>query len=148
MKLLKGVDKVIGRLIPIATAVVEAVKELIETGNIDMIASVIKSLIPGEIDDLIIDKAVDFAKKNIVDVALRLNIVSGLADIKDQKEQLIAVFAELQKTEGLQWEQFCTQLAQQVLIDMAEDDDTPLEITWGEAGVYVELYYKTFLKAA
>ena len=148
MKFIKGLDKAVEKLIPIATAVVEGVKKGIENGSVDIIAEVVKTVIPGEFDDFIINKAVAIARKHIPTIALQLNIVTEITNIEDPQEQLIAIFAKLQHTEGELWQKFCTQLAQQILVDLANDDDTPNEITWGEAGVYVELYYKTFIQNA
>jgi len=141
MKLTKGLDKAIDRLVPIASAVVEGVKKGIEHGSIDIVADVVTRLIPGEFDDVIIDNAIVLGRKYIPVIALQLNIVSNISVIEEPREQLIAVFAKLQHAEGEVWQKFCSQLAQQLLIDMADN-----KITWGEAGMYVELYYKTFVK--
>lgn len=145
MKLLKGLDKAVDRLVPIASAVVEGVKKGIETGSIDIIGEVVKTIIPGDFDDFIINKAIALARKHIPTISMQLNII---ANIEDPEKQLIALFAKLKYTEGELWQKFCTQLAQQILVDLSNTDDTPNEITWGESGVYVELYYKTFIQNA
>lgn len=134
-------DHQIEKLLPVATNVVQAVKTAIENKNFDMVTTVIKNLIPGQTDDVIIDKAVELARKHIPQLAIQLEIYNVIADISDPREQLIAVFEKLQTASGEKWQKFCTQLAQQVLVDMSDG-----KITWGEAGVYVELYYKTYIK--
>lgn len=140
MKSAKKLDGTVDKLLPIVSNVVQGVKKAIEYKNFDMIVSVVKKLFPGGADDLIIDKAVSLARLYLPKIALQLQIVTTIADAEDPREQLIEIFEELQNVSDEKWEKFCTQLAQHILIDMADN-----KITWGEAGVYVELYYKTYI---
>jgi len=141
MKMLRKLDKKVESLIPIASNVVQAIKVVMENGKLDMMATVLKQLIPGVKDDLIINSAVALAKKYVPVIALRLEIITSITNIEDPELQLIEIFGKLQDTSKVKWQMFCSQLAQQIVIDMADE-----KITWGEAGVYLELYYKTVIK--
>lgn len=141
MRSVRNLDARIDILLPIVSNVVQGVKKAIEYKDFDMIVSVVKSIIPGTADDLIIDKAVALVRKHLPEIALQLQIVTAIADTEEPREQLIKIFAELQNVSDEIWQKFCSQLAQQLLIDMIDN-----KITWGEAGVYVELYYKTYIK--
>jgi hypothetical protein len=138
---MKKLDTKVDKLLPIVSNVVQGVKKAIEYKNFDMIVSVVKNIIPGTADDLIIDKVVGLVREHLPKIALQLQIVTSIADTEEPREQLIKIFAELQNVSDETWAKFCSQLAQQLLIDMADN-----KITWGEAGVYMELYYKTYIK--
>lgn len=141
LKMISKIDDKVDELIPVATHVVEAVKKAVENPAFDITTQVVKNLIPGKTDDVIIDKAVLIARKYIPEISLRLQIIDQISDVEDPREQLIEIFGKLQDVSSQTWQKFCSQLAQQITIDMADG-----KITWGEAGVYVELYYLTYLK--
>jgi len=139
MKIANKTSEEVKRLIPIATNVVQVVKVVMDNPAFDISAEVLKKLIPGEMDDMIIDRAVFLAKKYIPKIALQLEIINAITE--NPNADLKVVFAKLQHSSPEKWQKFCSQLAQQVLIDMSDD-----KITWGEAGVYVELYYRTYIQ--
>lgn len=146
MKKIHKLNADVDRLLPVASNVVEAVKSVLANPAFGFAAEIVKRLIPGAVDDMVIDRAIQLGNLYIPRIALQLKIVNDLTGIADPNDQLIEVFKHLESVSNHTWEKFCTQLAQQVLIDLAVNDDTPKVITWGEAGVYVELYYKAYLK--
>jgi hypothetical protein len=138
--LVRKADDLVEKALPVATAVVEGVKKAIDSGLFDAVSATVKSLIPGTADDVLIDKAVSIAKKQVPKLALQLQIVSGIAGIEDENEQMKAIFKALGESSGVEWQKFCTGLAQEVLIALADD-----KITWGEAGGLVEYYYRNYI---
>ena len=141
MKKLKKLDDKVDKLLPIASNFVQFVKKAIEHKDFDMITTGLKKLIPGTSDDFVIDEIVSLARIYIPKIALQLEIVTTISDVDDPREQLIAIFEKLENVSGEKWEKFCSQLGQQVLYDMSDGI-----ITWGEAGVYLELYYKNYIQ--
>lgn len=141
LNLVNKLDIKVEQYLPVATNVVEAVKKAIANPAFDITTSVVKKLIPGKTDDVIIDKAVVLARAYIPKIALQLEIIEFITINDDPREQLLEVFSKLQNVSTETWQKFCSQLAQQIVIDMADN-----KISWGEAGVYVELYYKTYIK--
>lgn len=146
MKMIRKLDKTVEKLIPIVSNGVEALKVVIENGKIDEWATILKSLIPGIKDDLIIDTVVALSKKYIPEISLQLKIITSITNIDNPEQQLIEIFGKLQNASDTQRQMFFSQLAQQIVVDMAQTDDTPNKITWGESGVYLELYYQTVIK--
>ena len=63
--LFANVKKLSEKYIPIAVTVVQGIKKAIENGNLDITADVLKELIPGTIDDVLIARVVVFLKKQI-----------------------------------------------------------------------------------
>jgi hypothetical protein len=141
LRMTNKIDGAVEKIIPVATNVVQAIKLAVENPLFEITTTVVKNIIPGQTDDIIIDRAVVLARLYIPRIALQLNIINSITDIEDPREQLQIIFAKLQNVKGEKWQKFCSQLAQQIVIDMADG-----KITWGEAGVYVELYYKTYIK--
>lgn len=139
-KLWSKLDDLSDKLIPLASAVVEGAKKAIEYKDFNMIVTVVKSLTP-DVADAVIDKAVELAKKYIPKIALQLEVIESLSDIEDVEEQMIAVFKKLEDISDEKWQRFCTGLAQEILVALADG-----KITWGEAGGFVEYYYRNYLK--
>ena len=143
LRMIHNIDNQVDKLIPVATSVVEGVKKAINNPAFDFGAAIVKSLIPGTKDDILIDKGIAIAREFIPKLALQLGIITAISEVEDPREQLLEIFGRLQNVSDKTWQMFCTQLAQQIVVDMADG-----KITWGEAGVYVELYYQTYLKKA
>ena len=141
MSMTNKLDNEVEKLIPVATNIVQAVKKAIENPAFEITAMVVKNLIPGSTDDVIIDKAIYLTKQNLPKIALQLEIIDSVTKFKNPEEQLLFIFKELNNVSSVKWQKFCSQLAQQIVIDMADE-----KISWGEAGVYVEMYYKTYIK--
>jgi len=135
------VDEVVGTFLPVATNTVEAIKRVIENPLLNITVEVIKSFTP-DVDDKVIDKAVELLKEKIPQLALQLKIVDEIHGIEDKNEQVRRVLLVI--GEGIddeKWEKFLSGLAQEILYALADG-----KITWGEAGALVEYYYQNYVK--
>lgn len=137
----KKTDNVVDKIIPVAVNVVQGVKKAIDTGNLDIVAEVAKKLIPGTVDDVIIDKAVEIAKKNIPRIAIQLDIIKNISEIEGTPEQMKEALFALKNVFGEKWEKFCTGMAQEIVVVMSDGD-----ITTSEAWTLTKRYYDDFVK--
>lgn len=125
--LFANVKKLSEKYIPIAVTVVQGIKKAIENGNLDITANVLKGLIPGTIDDVIIERVVVFLKKQIPIWCERLEITQDA----------------LNKLSGEKWAEFTSGLA----------GDIASEISGGllnpeASAIDAKVYYDTNIKIA
>lgn len=137
----KKADNVVDKIIPVAVNVVQGVKKAIDTGNLDIVAEIAKKLIPGTVDDVIIDKAVEIAKKNIPRIAIQLDIIKNISEIEGTPEQMKEALLALKNVFGEKWEKFCTGLAQEILVVLSDG-----KVTWAEAAILSKRYYDEYVK--
>lgn len=137
---IKG-DNQADKYVPIAVNVVQAVKKAIDSGNVDIIAGVVKNIIPGTVDDVIINKAVQIAKDRIPKLAIQLNIVKDILAIEGTPEQMQSALIALKNVFGPKWEMFCTGLAQEILVVISDG-----KVTWDEAWRLTKKYYDEYVK--
>ena len=93
--LIKGVSKEARDLIPVAIAIVNAIKNAIEnpiTGNlIDFILDAVKKAIPGTVDDVLIDKIKALLIKWLPIILDRLKAAQDIVNIVDENERMLAL---------------------------------------------------------
>ena len=141
MSMTNKLDNEVEKLIPVATNIVQAVKKAIENDQILIVLEVIKFTIPGNIDDKIIDKALELTRKYIPKIALQLQIINSITEIEDTNEQMIAVINVLKNASKEEQSKYWHELAKQILYALADG-----KVTWGESASIVEYHYKNYIK--
>ena len=146
-KIFSFIKKVYGKLvdetkkyIPIAINVVEVVKKVMDSPVDDVALAIAEQLIPA------IPKAqVDIVKSKVEEylpkLLLELNLVNDIANITDPNEQLKTILNTLKlSSDDVKAEKYHT-LASKLLVILSDG-----KVTWGEAVVFVEWYYQTYIK--
>lgn len=136
-KFFSRADKLKDKLLPIAVNVVQAIKKAIESGTVEFVADIVKTLIPGTADDVVIDKAVKFAKERVPHLCIQLEILNIANSSPDVESALEA----LKLTYGDKWEQFTSGLAGE-LMEMLSDGKIDRE----EAKYLAKEYYDKYIK--
>src|ERR1700749_3829927 len=89
--LFHNLDDELKKLVPVAINVVEGIKAVMDSPVADVLETIIKKAIPGDADDVLIDKITATIKTWIPKVLLELNMVNSIANIQDTNEQLNAI---------------------------------------------------------
>lgn len=151
MKLLKKIraflkkvyDKLVDeskQYIPIAINVVEAVKKVMDSQVDDVVLSVLKILIPN-IPDEQVDKVKGKIEEALPKLLLELNLVNSIANTDDINKQLQMVLDHLKlSSDDVKAEKYHT-LASKLLMILSDG-----KVTWGEAVIFTEWYYQTYIK--
>lgn len=129
------------KYLPVAVNVVQAVKKAIESGTVDVIADIVKSLIVGTADDIIIDRIVVFAKKRIPALCIQLEILEISKASGGDAEVLTIALNKLRDTYGDKWESFTSGLAGD-LVEYLSDG----KIDAREAALMAKKYYDENIK--
>jgi len=124
------------KYLPVAVNVVQAVKKAIESGTFDVVAGVIKTLIPGTIDDDVIDSIVKYTKERIPFLCVELQILKAT-----NGNDIDKALAALKLTYGDKWEQFTSGLAGELLTFLADD-----KIDVAEAKILAKKFYDEYIK--
>lgn len=126
--------------IPIAINVVEAVKKVMDSQVDDVVLSVLKILIPN-IPDAQVDKVKGKIEEALPKLLLELNLVNSIANTDDINKQLQMVLDHLKlSSDDVKAEKYHT-LASKLLMILSDG-----KVTWGEAVIFTEWYYQTYIK--
>lgn len=139
ISLINGTRKLLKKYLPIAVYVTQGIKKAIESGTVDFLADIVKRLIQGGADDILIDKAVSFAKKRIPELCLQLEIIN-IAHANSPDAVGIALDT-LKETYGEKWEEFMKGIAGE-LVEYLSDGKIDLK----EAKELASSYYKEYVK--
>lgn len=126
--------------LPVAVHAVQGVKKAIESGTFDDIANILKMVIPGGADDIIIDRISKFAKKHIPVICIQLEILSAT---NSNEINLKEALTKLKDVDGDKWAEFTSGLAGDILA-MLEDN----KIDAGEAKQLAKAYYDRYVRKA
>jgi len=130
---IKGIfDKIeddLKRLVPVAIKVVEAIKTFDES----IVSDVLTTLIPGEVDDKIMQKLREFLPK----ILLELNMVDSIIGITDPNEQLKAILARIKLSPKNSQDVFYHGIASLILSELSDG-----KFSWSDAVAVAEYYYK------
>lgn len=122
---------------PIAIKVVEAIKKFTDSKADDVIAFVIEKSIPGEADDVLIEKVRETIEKWLPKILMELAIINSIAQVKDVNEQLKEIINALNISEEDTKKVFYHGLASLILEKLADG-----ELDWSDATVIAEYVYK------
>jgi hypothetical protein len=124
-------------LIPIAIKIVEGVKKVMDSKVDDVILSIVKDAIPGDADDILIDKITSVVEKWLPKILLELTLTQAIIGIENKNEQLQAILERLKlssdEAQGIFYHGLCS-----LIIEKLSDG----KIEWSEAVVISEYYYK------
>ncbi len=127
--------------LPIAISLVEGIKKVMDSPVDDVVLGVLEVVIPSIPKD-----KVDTIKAKI-EVALpklltELNLINSIANIENVNDQLQAILDALKvSSDDIKAEKYHT-LASKLLVILGDG-----KITWGEAVMFTEWYYQTYLKS-
>lgn len=115
------------KYVPLAVTIMQGIKKAIENGNMDITAGVLKSLIPGVADDIVIEKVVAFLKKRIPVWCEKLGIAQDA----------------LNELTGEKWAEFTSGLAGDIAAHLSGDMLDPIA-----SAKEAKMYYDTNIKIA
>lgn len=132
-KLISGLDKEAKKLLPIAIAVGENIKKVIDSP----VADVLTALIPGNVDDVIKLKLRGFLPK----LLLELHMVEAIANIEDENERLNAILAKIKLSSDDANNVFYHGLSALIIEKLSDGD-----FSFSDAVVVSEYWYTHFTK--
>lgn len=136
-------DEEVKELVPVAIKIVEGLKKVMNSGTDDVVAEILKYVIPGTADDIIIDKAKAFIEKELPGVLLDLKLVNSIANIEDPNEKLKAVLAQFKLSSN-----DTKNIVYHGLAALAIEKLSDGKLSWSDAVALSEYYYKNVMKNA
>lgn len=88
-------DDVAKRFTPIAINIVEGIKNFNDSTSADFIEFIVTTAIPGDADNVIVQKGRKFIREVFPKILLELKIINSIADLTDDNEKLKAILAEI-----------------------------------------------------
>lgn len=137
-------DSLVGntkKYIPVAINIVEAIKSVMDTPVDDILAEILKRAIPGNADDVLIDKIRLVVEKWLPKILLELKLVDSISLIEDPNEQLKAILAQLKLSSQETQNMLYHGLASLILEKLSDG-----ELSWSDAVAISEYYYINFKK--
>lgn len=136
------------RKLPIILNIVEAIKSFIDSPVDDIVGGIIAQVIPGSVDDLIIQKIKSTLHEYLPKVLLNLHILQEIDKLTDPEEKARVIAEELTRAIGDL--KYCTDEQKQIffhglaslLIEKLSDG----KLTWSEALSLSEYGYQYFIK--
>ena len=126
--------------IPIAIKVVEVLKQILDSPVDDIILTVVGTLVPN-IPANKLGAIKDKIQAELPKILIELNLVNSIAGIEGTNEQLQAVLNALKVLpDNVKAEKYHT-LASKILMILSDG-----KIGWGEAVIFTEWYYQTYIK--
>jgi len=126
--------------IPIAIKVVEVLKTILDSPVDDIILAVIGALVPN-VPANKLDAIKDKLQAELPKILIELNLVNSIANIEGVNAQLQAILNALKVSPNeVKAEKYHT-LASKILVILSDN-----KIGWGEAVIFTEWYYQTYIK--
>lgn len=140
-KLWNSLDALIEKYAPIATKVVEAIKNVNESTTGDIIETILATVIPGNADDALIRAVREKLRKILPEIILKLNIATSVAEIQDPNEQLKAILAQINLSSDEAKNMYYHGLSALILQSLSDG-----KISWTESVQIAEYYYTNIYK--
>ncbi|HJU45518.1 MAG TPA: hypothetical protein VJ647_01990 [Chitinophagaceae bacterium] len=137
------VDDEVKMWVPIAIRVVQGIKRVMDGPVDDVILTIVKTAIPGDADDKLIDKVHRTVEEWIPKVLLQLNLVNSIADTEDVNEKLKAILAQLKLSGDETKNIFYHGIASLILEKLSDG-----KFDWTDATAVAEYYYQHEMKEA
>lgn len=134
-------DDEVKRIVPVAINIVEAVKKVMDSPVDEVIATILKQVIPGDADNVLIDQVKSFIEKNLPKVLLDLNLVNSIAGIEDENEKLKAILAQFKLSSDE-----TKNILYHGLAALAIEKLSDGKLSWSDAVALSEYYYKNVVK--
>lgn len=129
------------RLVPIAINVVQGLKSVMDSPVDDILLSIIKAAIPGDADDILIDRITVVVREYLPKVLLDLKMVESIANIEDQNEQLKAILEQFKLSSDETKNIFYHGMSCLILEKLSDG-----ELSWSDAIAISEYYYQNIAK--
>lgn len=122
---------------PVAIKITEKVGTFVDGPVDDFLLGIIKAAIPGQVDDVIIDKYLAVVKDLIPKVLIQLHMVQDLAGVTDKDEQIKIILSKFKFTDdemkNKTYHDFCF-----LIIDRFADG----KWDWSDSVIASEYYFK------
>ena len=136
-KLWNNLDETTHKITPIAIAIVQGVKNVMDSPVDDILISIAKQAIPGDADDILIDKVKSVVEEWIPKILFDLNIANAIANIDDPNLQLQAILDKLKLSSSETQNIFFHGLGSLILEKLSDG-----KLSWSDSTAIAEYYYK------
>lgn len=133
----KKIDATVDNLGPVVIKIVNAIKVANDSKIIDALQFILITAIPGQADDRIFTAVRKWLKDNLPAIASDLDIVQGIADIKDTNLQLQAISDALYKMNPTKRADAYHRFAKELLVTLADG-----KVSLNEAGSLIYGLYE------
>lgn len=137
------VDDEIKIWVPISIKIVQGIKKVMDGPVDDVVLSIVKSAIPGDADDKLIDKVHKTVEEWIPKILLQLNLVNSTAQTEDVNEKLKAILAQLKLSSDETKNIIYHGIASLILEKLSDG-----KFDWTDATAVAEYYYQHEVKIA
>lgn len=127
------------KYVPIAIGIVQGIKKVVDSPVDDIVFNILRSAIPGEADDIIINKVKSVIEKWVPKLLKELIIIDSIANIEDPNEQLKIILAQFKLSSSETKNIVYHGLASLIIEKLADG-----KLTWSESVAISEYYYKNF----
>lgn len=133
-------QRLFNKFIPIAVDIVQGVKKAISSNTLDVIANVLKAILP-DVADSIIDLIVKYLTERIPALCIQLEIIEAV-NLSDKTEEAVKqALSALQETYGEKWDEFMSTLAGD-LVNYLSDGKLDAKEAKELAGKFYDEYIK------
>lgn len=129
------------KITPIAIGAVNALKGINDSFAGDIIETVLATVIPGKVDDIVIHNIRIKLKEILPKVILQLNIANTISHIQDPNEQLKAIVVAINMSSDETKNIYYHSLSVLILQSLADK-----KLTWSESVQIAEFYYTKIYK--
>lgn len=136
----KATDE-IKQITPIAVGAVNVLKTVNESFVGDIVETVIAALIPGKVDDIIIQNIRIKLRIILPKVIVKLNIANSISQIQDPNEQLKAIVVAINMSSDETKNIYYHSLSVLILQSLSDG-----KLTWSESVQIAEFYYTNIYK--
>jgi len=126
--------------IPIAIKLVDGLKNVMANPATDMVTAIVETIIPGEADNIIIERAKSILNAWLPVILLKLKDANAIANIPNLQDQLKAALNELKFSSDAAKQMFWNDFAGLIVSEF-----TTGTVTLQQARVAVESYYQTYV---
>ena len=131
------IKSITDKYLPLSVKVVQGVKKAIESEAYDTVLGIVKTMIKGEADDVILDKVTAFLRKRVPELCIQLEILNAANGSDDIESALKA----LKTTYGDKWEQFMSGLAGDLYNYLSDG-----KLDAKEAAALAKSFYDSYIK--
>lgn len=124
-------------MVPVAIKITEGVKKVIDSPVSDVFVSILGDIIPGELDNKIMNKVVQFVRNELPSKILALKFVEGVTEIEDPEERLKAILEKISFNSEAEKNAFYHSLSVMIIDEILEDGD----LSWSDMVLISEFYY-------
>lgn len=137
MKLWNRLDETTRQVTPVAISIIQGIKNVMDTPVDDILLSIIEQAIPGDADNILIEKIKRVVEEWIPKILFDLNIANAIANIEDPNQQLQAILGKLKLSSQETQNIFFHGLGALILEKLSDG-----KLSWSDSTAIAEYYYK------